>query len=121
MFATLVTTAAVTTPQPRTDSTLLRRMHPPTRQSFKFCRHDAATALSPGLPAVLAASTANGDRRTSQRPRTRTAANGGDGGCSGTVLIIPGFLSGASKYEGMAAELMSLALFDAVEVIPLNP
>lgn len=36
------------------------------------------------------------------------------------MLIVPGFLSGASKYEGMADELRRMNAFDAVEIVPIE-
>ena len=103
---------------------------------FVAARAHPARARSPSLLRMAALPTlrAPSSRRVGPtHPRARpsrvfraSSANAIPGSSSagddraGPVLIIPGFLSSASKYAGMAESLERLRRFDAVRVVPLQ-
>lgn len=91
---------------------ITRRRAATTRGDFLGVRRGPRRAPQrAALPAsLLASSTSEKAEKDAERKERK----------GGPVLIVPGFLSGADKYLGMADELRRLDVFDAVAIVPLT-
>ena len=122
---------ATTTLQPTLVATRASRSSPISKPHIASAcvRRCASTSGNVSLLLRRPPRTSTSRRRSALSLTSNAASSSNDGGADGDsgseggrrpVLIIPGFLSGADKYEGMADELRRLDLFGDVKIVPLT-